>query len=83
MKRQEGRSSFNLDEIRNYLHLIAAIQANVDVTGKDVAHFSQYNSIKFTSRKDKDGDEDDKDAAEDKVKVSIGGLLKKILFVVI
>ena len=35
------------------------------------------------SRKDKDGDEDDKDAAEDKVKVSIGGLLKKIIFVVI
>ena len=35
------------------------------------------------NRKDKDGDVDDKDAAEDKVKVSIGGLLKKILFVVI
>ena len=35
------------------------------------------------NRTDKDGDVDDKDAAEDKVKVSIGGLLKKILFVVI
>ena len=66
MKRQEGRSSFNLDEIRNYLHLIAAIQANVDVTGKDVAHFSQYNSIKFTSRKDKDGNKPDLKKVEQK-----------------
>ena len=36
------------------MHVVAAVQANVDVKGKDINELKQYNKIKFKSRKAKE-----------------------------
>ena len=36
------------------MHIVAAVQANVEVKGKDISELKQYNKIKFKSRKGKE-----------------------------
>lgn len=50
---QSRKDSMSEQQLKNYFHLVAAIQANVDVRDKELDELTHYTKIKFKSKKTK------------------------------
>lgn len=51
---QSRKDSMSEQQLKNYFHLVAAVQAKVDVRDKELNELHQFTKLKFKSKKSKD-----------------------------